>query len=319
MVSMPNATKKAARVTAQQGAPLQHANWLKKAPAGSGGTQGLPSSTRGGRAVMPTANYAPTRLSRWQGGQKLNPWQGGKTALADFDPGTVDVTADPGYDFRMQEGLKAIRRRAAAGSGARGGATLKALTRYGQDMASQEYGNAYDRAVNKYMMDRQNVMDERGMRRDDFLLNQDVDRENRAYARDDYMIGRDNEIAERGFAERDFDMGMRRAEAQRERELQDYNISRQNVIDQRGFAVEDRAFFADQMQRSIDNVLRQAAFDLTKYEAGHGVRQRDAQLALDKYGIDKEVEFRAREQKRADSQNRFNNLLTGIGLVTSFF
>jgi hypothetical protein len=52
---------------------------------------------------------------------------------------------DPGYAFRMAEGQKALERSAAARGGLNSGATLKALNRYGQDFASNEYQNAYNR------------------------------------------------------------------------------------------------------------------------------------------------------------------------------
>lgn len=52
---------------------------------------------------------------------------------------------DPGYDFRMQEGQKALERSASARGGLMSGGTLKALSRYGQDYASNEYNNAYNR------------------------------------------------------------------------------------------------------------------------------------------------------------------------------
>jgi len=53
--------------------------------------------------------------------------------------------ADPGYNFRMSEGLKALDRQAAARGGMMSGAALKAAGRYGQESASQEFGNAYNR------------------------------------------------------------------------------------------------------------------------------------------------------------------------------
>jgi len=53
--------------------------------------------------------------------------------------------ADPGYNFRMSEGLKALDRQAAARGGMMSGAALKAAGRYGQESASQEYANAYNR------------------------------------------------------------------------------------------------------------------------------------------------------------------------------
>lgn len=64
--------------------------------------------------------------------------------------GAVDVTKDPGYAFRLSEGLKALNRSAAARGGMISGGALKAAERYGQDYASQEYGNAYQRALTEY-------------------------------------------------------------------------------------------------------------------------------------------------------------------------
>lgn len=57
----------------------------------------------------------------------------------------ADYQADPGYAFRMAEGMKGLERSAAARGGLMSGATGKALTRYGQEAASQEFSNAYQR------------------------------------------------------------------------------------------------------------------------------------------------------------------------------
>ena len=53
--------------------------------------------------------------------------------------------ADPGYQFRLSEGLKAMERGAAARGGLQSGAALKAAQRYGQEYASGEYTNAFNR------------------------------------------------------------------------------------------------------------------------------------------------------------------------------
>jgi len=63
--------------------------------------------------------------------------------LRDF--GTSDFQADPGYAFRLSEGLKGLDRTAAARGGMISGAAQKAAARYSQDAASQEYQNAYNR------------------------------------------------------------------------------------------------------------------------------------------------------------------------------
>lgn len=56
-----------------------------------------------------------------------------------------DYQADPGYAFRLSEGQKGLDRQAAARGGLISGGALKAATRFGQEMGSQEYSNAYNR------------------------------------------------------------------------------------------------------------------------------------------------------------------------------
>lgn len=53
---------------------------------------------------------------------------------------------DPGYGFRLAEGEKALERMQAARGGLLSGSAIKAGQRYGQEMASQEYQNAFNRA-----------------------------------------------------------------------------------------------------------------------------------------------------------------------------
>jgi hypothetical protein len=65
------------------------------------------------------------------------------SAMRNF--GASDFQADPGYAFRLSEGMKALDRTAAARGGLLSGATLKGAQRYGSDLASQEYQNAFNR------------------------------------------------------------------------------------------------------------------------------------------------------------------------------
>jgi hypothetical protein len=67
--------------------------------------------------------------------------------------GKVDLTQDPGYAFRLSEGQKALDRSAAARGGLISGGALKAAQRFGQDLGSQEYQNAYNRALTGYNAD----------------------------------------------------------------------------------------------------------------------------------------------------------------------
>ena len=68
----------------------------------------------------------------------------------------ADYQQDPGYQFRLQEGLKQLGRQSAARGGALSGATLRGVQGYSQGLASQEYGNAYQRFMeqqqNRYNM-----------------------------------------------------------------------------------------------------------------------------------------------------------------------
>lgn len=93
--------------------------------------------------------------------QDQQPWMdAGKASLADLSTGMApggrftkpfslaDYAADPGYQFRVQQGEQGINRAAAARGGWNSGATLKALARFNQDQGSQEYGNAYTRFNN---------------------------------------------------------------------------------------------------------------------------------------------------------------------------
>lgn len=56
-----------------------------------------------------------------------------------------NLEMDPGYNFRLQEGRRAVDSSAAARGMLNSGRTLKELTRFGQQLGSQEYGNAYNR------------------------------------------------------------------------------------------------------------------------------------------------------------------------------
>ncbi len=98
-------------------------------------------------AELQNEQYQQTR-------QDQMPWmQAGKAALDKLTPlatnyqkfGMDQFQADPGYAFRLSEGQKALDRSAAARGGLISGAALKAAGRYGQEMGSQEYTNAFNR------------------------------------------------------------------------------------------------------------------------------------------------------------------------------
>lgn len=85
------------------------------------------------------------------------PWrQAGAQALSQMqDPyfqqtfsGMGSLQDDPGYQFRMDQGQKALEASAAARGGLMSGNMGQALAQYGQDYASNEYQNAYNRFTN---------------------------------------------------------------------------------------------------------------------------------------------------------------------------
>jgi len=59
--------------------------------------------------------------------------------------GQADFEQDPGYAFRQSEGMRALERSASARGNLLSGGTLRGIQRFGQDLASQEYGNAFNR------------------------------------------------------------------------------------------------------------------------------------------------------------------------------
>jgi hypothetical protein len=61
---------------------------------------------------------------------------------------TNDFQQDPGYQFDLQQGQQAIQRSAAASGGLVSGQGLTALNNYSQNMASNEFQNAYNRYTN---------------------------------------------------------------------------------------------------------------------------------------------------------------------------
>jgi hypothetical protein len=138
------------------------AGFLVGGPWGAAIGAGLGSQTDGAaatdRAVDAQADATKdanrTMLQMYnQTREDMTPWRTtGEGALKDLKNNNIladGFEGDPGYQFRMSEGMKAINAAASARGMAGGGATMKALTRYGQDYASNEYNNAYGREYNR--------------------------------------------------------------------------------------------------------------------------------------------------------------------------
>lgn len=83
------------------------------------------------------------------GSDFLKGFQGQFTAPTD-----VTEQNDPGYQFRIKQAQQGFERSAAARGQLLSGGTLKALQRYTQDYASNEYGNVYGRALGEFQQKR---------------------------------------------------------------------------------------------------------------------------------------------------------------------
>ena len=101
------------------------------------------------------ADFAPYRESGTANLNQLNTLLGiggntgaadyGRFKTADFTPTDFAAGIDPGYAFRVKEGLKGIDRQAAARGGLISGNALKAASGFAGEQASQEYSNAFNR------------------------------------------------------------------------------------------------------------------------------------------------------------------------------
>lgn len=80
-------------------------------------------------------------LTQEQADAAASPYAG--TFLEQFSG--QDIYRDPSYQFRLEEGQKALMAKQAAGGNRWGSQAMKDIVNYGQGAASQEYGNAYTR------------------------------------------------------------------------------------------------------------------------------------------------------------------------------
>ena len=67
-------------------------------------------------------------------------------------PTEKDMRADPGYQFSVDQGMKALQASKAAQGILKTGGTAKALVKYGQDMGSQQYDKVYGRKMGEYQL-----------------------------------------------------------------------------------------------------------------------------------------------------------------------
>ena len=121
------------------GSALVGANSAKKAANAQASAADRAAQLQQEQYEQTRTDQAPWRAAGEQALNKLIP-------MSDYTKFGMDqFQQDPGYAFRLSEGQKALDRSAAARGGLISGSALKAATRFGQDMGSQEYQNAFNR------------------------------------------------------------------------------------------------------------------------------------------------------------------------------
>jgi len=108
---------------------------------------GVYTRDRGPKMISPNATgYVEPNTPR------LGNVKTGPNGYPPENPGGVEggynFRTDPGYEFRFSEGMRALDRGAAARGGLLSGGYGRRAIRYGQDYASQEYSNVYNRIAN---------------------------------------------------------------------------------------------------------------------------------------------------------------------------
>lgn len=159
-----NAAKKAAKT--QSGATTQAMQYQTdaanraaeiQAAAATRAAELQSAATREAAQIQQRVAEQQMALEREQFNRQVElqqPWHtAGKNALTQLVPlasnytpfGMDQFQADPGYSFRMDEGMKALERSAAARGGLLSGGMMKGIQRFGQNLASDEYANAFNR------------------------------------------------------------------------------------------------------------------------------------------------------------------------------
>ena len=121
------------------GSALLGANAARSAASTQAGAADRAADLQNQQFQQTRADLAPYRTA---GVNALGKLEG----MADYTMfGPEQFSREPGYGFRLAEGQKALDRQSAARGGLISGGALKAAQRYGQEMGSQEYTNAFNR------------------------------------------------------------------------------------------------------------------------------------------------------------------------------
>lgn len=119
----------------------------------AGAWLGAKASKKAAKAQVKSAEMAIGEMRRQydQSRADLAPWReaGGQAigmGLSMLMPG-YDHTTSPGYQFRMDEGTRAVENSAASRGMLMSGGTLKDLTRFAQGTAAADYNDQFNRTM----------------------------------------------------------------------------------------------------------------------------------------------------------------------------
>lgn len=214
----------------------------------------VPQAYRGNTNI-PDAYRSPTDIPEAYSAESGNYFGNiNNNVRSDFQFGRDEFNQykDPGYDFRVDEGLKALERRNAKSGNRNSGYNTRSLMELGQNLGSQEFGRARDRAFQDYQT---------GVNREDQRYGRSVSDYGRRTGREAELYGR----------------GRQRRADEMYREGEQYTRGRQGRIDQAGVEQgrfdRGRQYVNDQTRREQElygRSLRDYGFDVSREQAQYG-------------------------------------------------
>lgn len=242
-----------------------------------------------GRSQVSPGDFIPgSNIPRFEGGQEIPRFQGGPDdiSLGDIPELTrLDLESDPGVKFRRQEQERGINRAAAGTGKVLSGNRLEEILQRSGDLASQEFGAAFNRNLTEFDIRRQREQEQFGRERG---------RESEIFGRDLTRFGIEREREQEGFGR---DLTRFGLDAAREADLR-----------QRGIGDFDRA-----RAEETDFLNRLAALSQTGQTAATNVASLGARSASETG-----ANIRAAGQATAAGQiGRASAIQQGIGDITS--
>jgi hypothetical protein len=144
--------------------------------------------------------------------------QNQETGAFQFGREGFDQYKDPGYDFRMEEGLKALERRNAKTGNRNSGYSTRSLMELGQNLGSQEFGAARGRAFQDYQTQ----------------VSSEQDRYGRSVGDYGRRTGRESELYGRGRQQRQDETGRERDQYGRGQTTRQQNVYQEEAMYGRG-------------------------------------------------------------------------------------